>query len=127
MCIFVSSENIINKETKKNVETMLLLQAQAGGAGLFSSPIVMLALMFIIMWFFMIRPQRKQQKAIEAFRNSLSAGQQVVTSSGVYGTVKDIVTENGRQIVILEIAPSVKIKIDKSSIFADMSANAQQK
>lgn len=106
---------------------MLLLQAQAGGAGLFSSPIVMLALMFIIMWFFMIRPQRKQQKAIEAFRNSLSAGQQVVTSSGVYGTVKDIVTENGRQIVILEIAPSVKIKIDKSSIFADMSANTQQK
>ena len=106
---------------------MLLLQAQAGGAGLFSSPIVMLALMFISMWFFMIRPQRKQQKAIEAFRNSLSAGQQVVTSSGVYGTVKDIVTENGRQIVILEIAPSVKIKIDKSSIFADMSANAQQK
>ena len=106
---------------------MLLLQAQAGGAGLFSSPIVMLALMFIIMWFFMLRPQRKQQKAIEAFRNSLSAGQQVVTSSGVYGTVKDIVTENGRQIVILEIAPSVKIKIDKSSIFADMSANAQQK
>ena len=106
---------------------MLLLQAQAGGAGLFSSPIVMLALMFIIMWFFMIRPQRKQQKAIEAFRNSLSAGQQVVTSSGVYGTVKDIVTENGRQIVILEIAPSVKIKIDKSSIFADMSASAPQK
>ena len=106
---------------------MLLLQAQAGGAGLFSSPIVMLALMFIIMWFFMIRPQRKQQKAIEAFRNSLSAGQQVVTSSGVYGTVKDIVTENGRQIVILEIAPSVKIKIDKSSIFADMSSSAPQK
>jgi preprotein translocase subunit YajC len=106
---------------------MLLLQAQAGGAGLFSSPIVMLALMIIIMWFFMIRPQRKQQKAIEAFRNSLSAGQQVVTSSGVYGTVKDIDTENDRQIVILEIAPSVKIKIDKSSIFADMSANAQQK
>ena len=106
---------------------MLLLQAQAGGAGLLSSPIVMLVLMFVIMWFFMIRPQRKQQKAIEAFRNSLSAGQQVVTSGGVYGTVKDIITENGRQVVILEIAPSVKIKIDKSSIFADMSINAQQK
>jgi preprotein translocase subunit YajC len=74
----------------------------------------------------MIRPQRKQQKAIEAFRNSLAAGQQVVTSGGIYGTVKDIVTENGRQVVILEIAPSVRIKIDKSSIYADMSANAQQ-
>ena len=51
----------------------------------------MLVLMFVIMWFFMIRPQRKQQKAIEAFRNSLTAGTQVVTSGGVYGTVKDII------------------------------------
>jgi preprotein translocase subunit YajC len=102
---------------------MLLLQAQAGGAaGLLGNPLTMIVLMFIIMWFFMIRPQRKQQKAIEAFRNSLSAGQHVVTSGGVFGTVKEIITENGRQVVILEIAPSVKIKIDKSSIFADMPA-----
>ena len=107
---------------------MLLLQAQAGGAtGILANPLTLIVLMFVIMWFFMIRPQRKQQKAIEAFRNSLSAGQQVVTSSGVYGTVKDIVNENGRSIVVLEIAPNVKIKIDKSSIFADMSANAQQR
>jgi preprotein translocase subunit YajC len=108
---------------------MLLLEAQAAGgsASLFASPIFMLVLMFVIMWFFMIRPQRKQQKAIEAFRNSLTAGTQVVTSGGVYGTVKDIINENGRSIVVLEIATGVKIKIDKSSIFADMSANAQQK
>ena len=103
---------------------MLLLQAQAGGAAsFFASPIFMIVLMFAIMYFFMIRPQRKQQKAIEAFRNSLSAGQQVVTSGGVYGTVKEI----NNNIVVLEIAPSVKIKIDKSSIYADMSATTQQK
>ena len=105
---------------------MLLLQAQAGGAGLFSSPIVMLALMFIIMWFFMIRPQRKQQKAIEAFRNSLEAGAHVVTSGGIYGTVKEVINENGRSIVVLEVASGVKIKVDKSSVFADMSANPAQ-
>ena len=97
---------------------MLLLQAQAAGGS--SSFILMMVLMFVIMWFFMIRPQRKQQKAIEAFRNSLSAGQQVVTSGGVYGTVKEI----NDNIVVLEIAPSVKIKIDKSSVYADMSSNA---
>jgi preprotein translocase subunit YajC len=106
---------------------MLLLQAQAGAGGILASPLTMIILMFVIMWFFMIRPQRKQQKAIEAFRNSLNAGQQVVTSGGIYGTVKDIVNENGRELVILEIAPSVKIKIDKSSIYADMSATIQQK
>ena len=103
---------------------MLLLQAQAAGGS--SSFLLMMVLMFVIMWFFMIRPQRKQQKAIEAFRNSLSAGQQVVTSGGIYGTVKEIINENGRSIVVLEIAHGVKIKIDKSSIFADMSANTQQ-
>ena len=107
---------------------MLLLQAQAtgGSASFFASPIFMLILVFVIMWFFMIRPQRKQQKAIEAFRNSLSAGDQVVTSGGVYGTVKEIINENGRSIVILEIAHGVKIKVDKSSVFADMSSNSVQ-
>ena len=102
---------------------MLLLQAQAGGAaGILANPLTMIILMFVIMWFFMIRPQRKQQKAIEAFRNSLSAGQQVVTSGGIYGTVKEI----NNNIVVLEIAPSVKIKVDKSAVYADMSATAQQ-
>ena len=107
---------------------MLLLQAQAAGGAtsFFASPIFMLILMFVIMWFFMIRPQRKQQKEIEAFRNSLAAGQQVVTSGGIYGTVREIINENGRSIVVLEIAHGVKIKIDKSSVFADMSANAAQ-
>ena len=106
---------------------MLLLQAQAGGAtGILANPLTMIVLMFVIMWFFMIRPQRKQQKAIEAFRNSLAAGAQVVTSGGIYGTVKDIINENGRSIVVLEIATGVKIKIDKSSIFADMSSTTPQ-
>ena len=103
---------------------MLLLEAQAGGAAsIFASPIFMIILMFVIMYFFMIRPQRKQQKAIEVFRNSLSAGQQVVTSGGIYGTVKEV----NNNVVVLEIAPSVKIKVDKSSVYADMSTNAQLK
>ena len=100
----------------------MLLQAQAAGGSFFASPIFMLVLMFVIMWFFMIRPQRKQQKAVEAFRNSLSTGQQVVTSGGIYGTVKEV----NNNIVVLEIAPSVKIKVDKSAVYADMSATAQQ-
>ena len=101
---------------------MLLLQVQAGAGGILASPLTMIILMFVIMWFFMIRPQRKQQKAIEAFRNSLSVGQQVVTSGGIYGTVKEV----NNNIVVLEIAPSVKIKVDKSAVYADMSATAQQ-
>ena len=104
---------------------MVFLNAEQGGSAM--STIIMFVVIIAIMYFMMIRPQRKQQKALEAFRNSLAAGQQVVTSGGIYGTVKDIINENGRSIVVLEIATGVKIKIDKSSVFADMSATAQQK
>lgn len=106
---------------------MLLLEAQAAGGSLLSSPIIMMVLIFVIMWFFMIRPQKQQQKALEAFRNSLSAGQQVMTNGGIYGTVKEVINENGHSIVVIEIATGVKIKVDKSSVFADASANAPQK
>ena len=41
--------------------------------------------------------------------------------------VKDIINENGRSIVVVEIATGVKIKVDKSSIYADASLNAPQK
>ena len=59
----------------------LILQAPAGqqpvGGGW--SMWVMLILIFVIMWFFMIRPQRKQQKESEKFRNALKKGDKVVT------------------------------------------------
>ena len=100
--------------------------AAAQGGSMMSS-IIMIVMLFVVMYFFMIRPQRKQQKALEAFRNSLTAGQQVVTSGGIYGTVKEIINENGHSIVVLEIATGVKVKIDKSSVYADMSATTQQK
>ena len=47
--------------------TLLQTAAPAQGSGL--SMWIMLALIFIVMWFFMIRPQRKQQKEMENFRN----------------------------------------------------------
>lgn len=98
----------------------IILQAAApaatGGAGSFW---IMLILLFAIMYFFMILPQRKQQKKLEAFQNSLQPGCHVITNSGVYGTVKEILTENGKTVILLEIATGVKIRIDKSSVFAD--------
>lgn len=101
---------------------MLPLQATGAGAGAGAfSPLIMFILMFVIIYFFMIAPQRKQQKQINAFRKSLQAGSKVVTSGGIYGVVKDITVENGKEVVVLEIASGVKIRIDKASVFADPS------
>lgn len=101
-----------------NLLTVVLTQAAAGGSLLQS--VIMMVLIIAVFYFFMIRPQTKRQKEIQNFRNSLNIGDEVVTSGGIYGVIKDI-QDN---IVTLEIADKVKIKIDKNSIFA--SAGDQQ-
>ena len=102
----------------------LILQAPAGqqpvGGGW--SMWVMLILIFVIMWFFMIRPQNKKQKEIANFRKSLQVNQKVITAGGIHGVIKEINDDH----IVLEIASNVKIKIDKNSIFADASAASQQ-
>jgi preprotein translocase subunit YajC len=86
----------------------------AGGAMGGSTMWLLLIAMFVIMYFFMIRPQNKKQKEIANFRKSLQVNQKVVTAGGIHGTIKAI-NDND---VTLEIATNVKITIDKGSIFA---------
>ena len=96
-----------------NLMTVLL---QGGGSSL--SFIIMMVAIFAIMYFFMIRPQNKKQKEIMNFRNNLEVGQSVVTAGGIYGKIKEL-EDN---VVVLEIAAGVKIRIDRNSIFADMAS-----
>ena len=84
--------------------------------------LIMMAAIFAIMWFFMIRPQQKKQKEIRKFQNSLDQGMKVVTGGGIYGTVKRVnLTDNTLD---LEIAHGVVITVDKSCVYADMSSQA---
>ena len=53
-----------------------------------ANPLFMFVIIIAIMYFMMIRPQRKRQKEIENFRRSLQPGQEVVTSGGIYGKIK---------------------------------------
>ena len=71
----------------------ILLQAQAQGqpAGSSASMWILLLLMFVVMWVFMIRPQRKQQKELEAFQNSLKKGDKVIIgNSGIFGEIVEV-------------------------------------
>ena len=96
-----------------NLMTVFLLQAPAaGGSG--AMMWIFLIAMFVIMYFFMIRPQHKKQKEIANFRKSLQVNQKVITAGGIHGVIKEINDSD----VILEIASNVKIRIDKNSIFA---------
>ena len=79
------------------------------------SMLIMMVAIFVIMYFFMIRPQQKKQKEIMNFRKNLEVGQSVVTAGGIYGKVKEL-EDN---VVVLEIASNVKIRIDRNSIYAE--------
>lgn len=107
-----------------NLMTFVLDAAQAAGqpAGGGWSMWVMLILIFVVMWLFMIRPQRKQQKELQKFREGLKKGDKIVTIGGIYGTVAEV----NDKTLLIEVDSNVKIKVDKNSVVKDFSAVNQQ-
>ncbi len=95
-----------------NLLSILLQAAQPGGSG--PQFWIMIVLMIVVFYFFMIRPQQKKQKEIRKFQESIQSGTEVVTSGGIYGKVKDIKD----RYFIVEIAENVRIKIEKTAVFA---------
>ena len=92
--------------------------AQGGGWSMW----IMLVLIFVVMWFFMIRPQRKQQKELDNFRNSLKNGDKVVTIGGIYGTVCEVRDND----VLIEIDKNVKIRVSKQALVKDFTDPVRQ-
>ena len=76
------------------------------------STLFLIVPMILIFYFLLIRPQTKQAKQHQAFLAGLKRGDEVVTSSGIYGKIVQIMDD----VVILEIADKVRIKIAKSQI-----------
>lgn len=99
-----------------------ILQAAPATQGSSASMWIMLALVFVVMWFFMIRPQRKQQKELQAFRDGLKKGDKVVTVGGIYGTVVEVKDNS----LLLEVDRDVKIRVAKSSVVKDYETDVQQ-
>ncbi len=82
-----------------------------------------LLLIIVVFYFFMIRPQVKRQKETRKFRESLSKGDKVVTTGGIYGKIIEVKETT----IILEVAKDVQIKVDKNGIIKDMSDAAPQR
>ena len=71
-----------------------------------------LVLMFVVLYFIMIRPQMKRQKEHKAMVDALAKGDEVVTSGGVLGKVSKV----GDTFVGLEIAQGVEIQIQRNAV-----------
>ncbi len=96
-----------------------------GGAGQWIITIIMVVAFIAIFYFFMIRPQKKQEKEVNAMRNSLSVGDEITTIGGIIGKVVSIREET---VVIETSHDRTKIRLLKSAISkVDVKAEDAQK
>jgi preprotein translocase subunit YajC len=93
---------------------MAAIILQAGGSGGFGGFLIPLGLMFAIMYFMVIMPQQRQRKKVQEMLSAIKAGDKIVTSGGIYGTINGIDGDS----VILKISsePQVKIRISRAAI-----------
>ena len=80
-----------------------------GGIGSFFVPLIFI---FIIMYFVMIRPQKKRQEQQKQLIANLKTGDRVVTNDGIHGLISNVKETT----VLVKVADNVKIEIDKSAI-----------
>ena len=82
---------------------------EGGGMLALLPPMIM---MFLIFYFIVIRPQQKKQQEQRKMINELKEGDNVITMSGIHGTIKKVKDD----LVTLQIADNVRIKIERSYI-----------
>ena len=88
-----------------------------GGGGGFSS-IFLIGGIFVIMYFFMIRPQAKKAKDQKKYIEAMQKGDKVVTHAGIHGTIYKV---NEDTTIQLETSPGSYLKIEKSAISLEMT------
>ncbi|MBQ7156651.1 MAG: preprotein translocase subunit YajC [Bacteroidaceae bacterium] len=102
--------------------TLTLLQAQQQGSQY--SFLIVILLMGLVFYFLILRPQKKRQKEIEDFRNTLAIGTEVVTAGGIYGKVKHL--NEGEAYISIEVDKDVVIKVDRNYVYAKGNQPIQQ-
>ncbi|CAH0445990.1 Sec translocon accessory complex subunit YajC [Ralstonia syzygii subsp. syzygii] len=86
--------------------------AAPGGAGSGLMSFLPIILMFVVLWFIMIRPQMKRQKETKTMLEALAKGDEVVTAGGILGKV----TKVADQYVTVEVAPNTEVTVQKNAV-----------
>lgn len=99
-----------------------LADAATSGSGNLLITYGPLVLMFVVLYFLLIRPQQRRQKTRSQMLNSLKKGDKVVTIGGLHGTIMEITDD----IVVLRVNDATKMTFDRSAINA-VSALTEEK
>jgi preprotein translocase subunit YajC len=98
-------------------ETVQSLVAQSGGASGLLGMLPFLVGMFVIMYFLMIRPERKRQAETQSMLSSLKRGDEIVLTSGVFAKIQSVEDRT----LVVEIADKTRVKILKQAVMGPAS------
>jgi len=76
---------------------------------------IMIALMILVMWLFLWRPESKRRKEMQRFREGLKKGDKIITAGGIYGVVKEV----KERTLLIEVDSNVTLRIDRTMVVAD--------
>lgn len=100
----------------------IMLQAAPGGNPYITT--IFMVGMFVVMYFFMLRPQAKRAKEQKKFAESMTEGEYVITTAGIHGTIQ---RTNDDGTMMLEIARGTLIKIERQAISMETTAAYRKK
>jgi preprotein translocase subunit YajC len=83
---------------------------------------VFILVLLALMWFMLIRPQRRRQAEAQRLVNQLLPGKEIVTAGGLYGTVTEVHEDEVR----IEVAKGVQVRIAKRAVAAIVSEEAEE-
>ena len=78
------------------------------------SPLIFFAGMLVLFWVLIVLPQRRRRQRQVAMLAQLAAGDDVITTGGLYGSVHDVADDH----IVLEIAPETRVRVAKSAVAA---------
>jgi len=96
------------------IQNAWAVEAPSQGGGIMG--LLPLLLIFVVFYFFLIRPQMKQAKEHKQMVEALTKGDEVVTTGGLLGKINKV----GDNFIILEIAKDIEVKVQKHAVSATM-------
>jgi len=99
----------------------LFLQTTSGSAPNSIMMWLPIALIFVIMYFLILRPQSKRQKDHQKMLGNLKQGDRIVTAGGIHGTIAGVKEKD--QTLIVKIADNIKIELSRSSVARSLESS----
>jgi preprotein translocase subunit YajC len=113
----------LNTQAEIEVPTApLRAQADGGGVqGILGSPLFFLVAMLLLMWALLIRPQQRKEKEHKAMLAQVEKGDTIITTGGLHGKVTGLADD----VLTVEIAPNVKVKLSRVAIATRISGKTE--